>query len=217
MRWVLAAIAAGALGCGGVANTDAADASDGSMGGDDASDALVDNGSVDDSSFSVDSGFGGGRAVLCPASEPSVGAACDTRSNLCEYGSSTNVLCNKLYACFQAQWVLLQGTSRCPVVESCPATLDAGRCTSSHARCEYPDAGVDCVCSSCGAGPGGSARQWQCFDPGPGCALARPNIGTACAIADGGKCRYTPGPCCTGVALACSAGVWDGYLTAECP
>jgi len=206
------------VGCGG-ATTDGSERCDASMG----DDATVAGDVADDGFAFGDAGSGEASAarspIVCPTVQPVQGAPCDERSNACEYGSSTNVLCNTLITCTFGQWTVVQDTRRCPPVETCPADVDAGACASINTICEFPDAGRDCVCSACGAGPpdpNGPQPRWTCLNPGNACPLGRPLIGTACGTLDAG-CSYTAGGCCAGVKLACRAGVWDGFPTEVCP
>ena len=127
---------------------------------------------------------------------------------LCEYnGQSIVPLCRGYQECLaDGGWRDTRNSLPCPAQEQCPRTSPSGPCTGSSFSsgiCSYPDAGVDCICASCGSGP--AAFQWECFAP-PATCLARPQLGTACNE-PGAICKYPPS-CCTAWVQKCDRGVW---------
>jgi hypothetical protein len=152
----------------------------------------------------------------CPATAPAPGSSCTIEDLQCEYGQSEYPGCDKIVQCSSGAWGGLLGPpSLCPGPNpaGCPATMaDAtGSCQPGSGgfafSCYYATGG--CYCGSLG-GPVGvepdgavAPADWQCDNPGPGCPLPRPRIGTACTL-EGTMCNYLE----CNFAQTCMGGVW---------
>jgi hypothetical protein len=208
-RLTLLAVLAGTAACGGPRNEKDAGAGDATPSDACATPfACVDAGTVLDAA----------PPKVCPEAAPDAGAPCDYPLEDCEYGDTTSFDCSLHLSCSGSWTVSSYGP--CVTPEPCPASVPDGGCSSWGEACAYPDAGVTCVCTACGAGPpppGGIHGAWTCASPGPGCALVRPDDGTACDLPDGSVCAYTAGGCCTGAYSGCEHGVWMGEPKYVCP
>jgi hypothetical protein len=159
---------------------------------------------------------------VCPDEEPKLGGACsmpqkmDTPAVLCEYGKlQYDPACDAIYQCEGGTWSkgYTEGAA-CqpdgPNSASCPSTyaditgIDGGACEDDNLRCEYPQ-GV-CSCAKGFGGPimpdGGTT--WFC-NPGPGCPMPRPRLGSACS-GSSQICGYLT--CEFGE--SCTDGFWQG-------
>jgi hypothetical protein len=153
---------------------------------------------------------------VCPEEAPTVGSACslpemmDSPSIVCEYGKlQYDPSCDTLVQCVSGAWapVTAVGTG-CqpdgPNPTSCPASyaalkgMEGESCPSNGLRCEYPEA--VCVCSRGFGGPVelDASLGWYC-NPGAGCPLPRPRLGSTCST--NLQCTYFTcdfGESCTG-------------------
>ena len=188
--WLLALVVA-AAGCGGVVS-----------GGD--------GGTGNDGGTGSDGGGGG-----CPASPPTVGAACSPANMQCEYGSNPNPNCNQLFGCTSSGWVNQSSGAACPPSNLCPssyASVPAGQnCSPDTLTCAYPEG--ECICTTNLGGPQSQTAQWDCIPATNGCPSPRPDIGTSCSQ-PGLDCNY--GACGGGVDLVCKDGRWQ-QVYIPCP
>jgi hypothetical protein len=172
---------------------------------------------------SEDAGTDGGSwSPVCPVDAPTVGSACSLAGLQCEYPRSAlyadklqyDVTCDILRACTSGAWASVSfGGMTCapdgPNSTMCPATLDkvlkGGTCPDNGLRCEYA-AGV-CSCAPNLGGPvtrSDAGASWSC-NPGSGCPMPRPRLGSACATA-GQMCTYET---CAYEEI-CQEGIWQG-------
>ncbi len=136
---------------------------------------------------------------------------------VCEYNVSTQPLCGGTQSCLaDGGWRDTRSLISCPTQATCPTSPPAGACNSQAwpEVCEYPDAGVDCVCAPCKVGKLASTLAWYCFAPDPACAT-RPRLGTACSDPTA-RCEYPPG-CCGAFVQKCARGVWMQEEQPGCP
>ncbi|MDD1750759.1 MAG: hypothetical protein LUO89_12905 [Methanothrix sp.] len=183
--WLLALVVV-AAGCGGVVSgSDGGPGSDGGTGSD-----------------------GGGGGGGCPASQPTVGAACSTLNMQCEYGSNPNPSCNQLFECTSSGWVDQSSGGACPPSSLCPSSytsVPAGQsCSPDTLTCAYPDG--ECICTTNFGGPQSQTARWDCIPATNGCPSPRPDIGASCSQ-PGLDCNY--GACSGGVDLVCKDGRWQ--------
>lgn len=151
----------------------------------------------------------------CPAQAPALGSACADEDLQCEYGQSEYPACDTVVQCSSGSWQSypMGGVCPAPNPSSCPPTMAAANGSSCDpgpygaTSCFYPTGG--CYCGSLG-GPipiepdGGYPPQtWFCDDPGPGCPLPRPRIGSTCTD-EGVSCQYLQ----CNFAQSCTGGVW---------
>ena len=164
--------------------------------------------------------------VLCPPTPAAVGSACAAPEELCEYGGSWWLGCNRVLRCSQGFWQPYYGTGCVPADAggACPATWDqavtaadasAGACPA--ADCQYPEGACECLAGCGGRGQRrfGIGGVWYCEPATAQCPTPRPDLGTPCSEA-GASCSYGL-PCGCGEQLSCVHGVWQGYGFPPCP
>jgi hypothetical protein len=180
--------------------------------------------------FSCDAG--GGPRVVCPATPPTPGTACDVSpTDTCEYGSSWWLVCNLVMTCTAGQWTVQPQYPACAEPDAgpaCPATwaeaqaivADAAPSNCQFVSCVYPEGWCGCGIG-CGGGGGAPAPRGElsgyfwCIPSSPGCPEPRPLGGTACEP-DGGYCNYGFA-CGCGQEMRCDQGVWTAFPGPPCP
>ena len=193
---------------------------DASVGGDDGggSDASALDGGASDASSHDGGGADGGAtdggwSPVCPDSAPAIGSACTREGTECEYGSDRELACNLLVSCAQGAWRKSTTPGTCPPPgpnpSECAPTFEGNvrgaACMPNGIECRYPRG--DCRCSTFSGGPPpppDAGATWHCDDPGPGCPVPRPRVGSACAM-PGLSCMYKE--CELGE--SCDHGVWN--------
>jgi hypothetical protein len=179
-------------------------------------------------------GAGGARtSPLCPASPPTQGAACPTKSVACQYGSDPRGRgCRTFAQCGPANtWNVSVPTvgypSYCLPLNDpgpCPASVTAAQgqaCPTDLSFCDV--GGAPCACTACswnGGGLGqscGTPLTWRCqtrpAQNSPDCPVLDPNPGASCA-SEGLSCTYY----CGGAGkYLCQDGVWVAGLAGPCP
>jgi hypothetical protein len=158
-----------------------------------------------------------GWSPVCPESAPAAGSACSaTEGTTCEYGPlQYDVACDTVFTCQSSVWTRFPTFGNCvpdgPNPATCPAAITSivpgQACVATGTTCQY-SAGV-CTCDESLGGPvfvgdGGRSPTWDC-NPGPGCPMPRPRLGTACS-ATGTSCTYNT---CE-FAESCIDGAWQG-------
>jgi hypothetical protein len=199
-------------GCGGGAE----------QGGDAATDSSRDGGS-DARDTGVDSDSEAGDAAawspVCPRELPSLGSACSDENVECEYGElQYDIGCDTVVECNCGTWVMADyGPTGCqpdgPNPSGCPSTYagleaDLDDECSMGLQCEYTQAVCQCLSVSSGGPVFDDAGAWQC-EPGAGCPLPRPRLGSTCST-PGESCTYTP--CAFGE--ECKDGYWQANVLA---
>jgi len=209
---------------------DASPSADGSSTGDAGEDARVDatGGDASPDASSRDAETDAAKwSPECPATAPIAGAACSIDGLQCEYPRlkylyqlQYDVACDIVVQCTGGTWgdVSITPTACNPDSANstaCPAKFDdiqnGGSCPASDKglRCEYA-AGV-CVCAAALGGPVtvlDAGVSWGC-DPGSGCPMPRPRLGSACST--GQTCTYET---CAFAESCAKSGVWQGVETA---
>jgi hypothetical protein len=155
---------------------------------------------------------------VCPENAPTVGSLCTVPDQTtCEYGLiQYDIDCDTVLQCQSGAWTKFSTFGTCvpdgPNGAACPATFadvpQGQDCAPAGTTCEY-SAGV-CTCSMSLGGPirlgdGGDPATWMC-NPGTGCPMPRPRLGTACSAGAETDCTYES--CEFGE--SCSDGVWQG-------
>jgi hypothetical protein len=134
----------------------------------------------------------------CPLDrlQPTGSRDCAPSGRVCEiqqtYFLNATPFCNGEITCENGQWRERVNGLACV---GCPSTPDGGTCNTGTfgAMCSYPDAGLVCGCTACGA------TGWSCIPVGAPCN-PRPRIGQPCA--DSVRCDYG------GTVEGCFEGVW---------
>jgi hypothetical protein len=170
-------------------------------------------------------GVDGSMSSACPASVPSIGAACGApRSGLqCEYGQSYWPNCDVVVQCDATTltWTGVYDGANCSfgTTMGCPAAyagLPRTVCSAPQADCDYAEG--HCACAvSCGGPPPlpDAGPSWICNPTPPGCPGPRSRYGDPCAT-EGQSCAY--GLCCTSTMLTCTGGHWHGvFQNIACP
>jgi hypothetical protein len=187
------------------------------------SDSTGDAGSSGASIDGASGGSSGGLSPACPATAPSLGAACSTLGLDCEYGADPNVSCRAIFECAASGWVAPTlnrgGSTVCPTPPqpaACPASLGAasGTCTTAGTRCIFPE-GAACTCEVyCGSQypvghecDAGTPTTWVCGGASAGCPAQRPRYGSTCGQ-EGQTCSYSEPNDCTTPDLVCTSGTW---------
>jgi hypothetical protein len=178
---------------------------------------------ADTTTTTVDGGSDAGLVAPCPSSAPLVGAACSGDVS-CEYGTSNDPMCNKLFSCGGQGWYVGYDGSGCDYSgtndPACPTTYAAttGACSASSSVCEYSDGRCICVTSCGGVALPDAGLHWECSGTSAPCPSPRDGakIGAACNT-PGTYCQY--GVCCSGANQECTdAGVWEGtIMQGGCP
>ena len=220
IRAILVVLASIAVGCGGTVvgtSLDGGPGSDGAGGGDGGRDSPGTDGPIADT--------GTPWSPVCPEGEPTPGTPCtlspskDSAPALCEYGQlNYDPSCDAVYQCQAGVWSKASsvgGTCQPdgPNPSSCPATYadiqedEAGTCAQAGLRCEYAE-GV-CLCSAGFAIeiPDGGTT-WSC-NPGPGCPMPRPRLGSSCTSSNM-SCTYLT----CDFSESCTDGYWQGQFEA---
>jgi hypothetical protein len=212
--WVLLAVVT--VGCGGkFVGVGPSDGSPDASGNDSSDDAATD--AATDAPIINDAGGDAAPpwSPVCPTEQPAPGSACSASASVeCEYGRlQYDIGCDLVLECTDGVWQSATlGPSSCqpdgPNSAACPASLPTGVCNDNNLRCEYPE-GV-CQCSAGFGGPieldGGLS--WFC-NPGKGCPMPRPRLGSSCATGDQ-NCTYLT---CE-FAEDCQDGYWQGQFEA---
>lgn len=190
------------------------------------SDSTVDGGGSSGTSVDGSSGgssSSGGLSSACPASAPTLGAACSTIGVDCEYGADPNVSCRTIVECAATGWVspTVQrgGSVTCPTPPqpaACPGSLAAttGTCSAAGTRCVFAE-GASCTCEVyCGSQypvghtcDAGTPTTWVCGGAPAGCPAQRPRYGSTCGQ-EGQTCSYSEPNDCTTPDLVCTSGTW---------
>ena len=198
-------VAAAAFACGGSTSSGGSGSSGGASSGTNGSSSGSSNGS----------GPGG---TACPSAAPNAKTACAVAGLQCEYGADPDLSCDDLATCSSGSWQLTGGSSAqtCPTPAAsgaCPATYSAaetaGSCSASGTACGYPQGRCDCAVAT--GGPptvGTKATRWLCDNPGTGCPMPRPRVGSTCTQS-GLTCNYGACSIPDGVGLACTGGLWQ--------
>jgi hypothetical protein len=157
---------------------------------------------------------------VCPENAPDLGSSCSVaEGTTCEYGNiQYDITCDTVFVCESGSWSKFAASGTCVPdganAPTCPATLadvqQGQDCTPSGTTCQY-SAGV-CTCNMSLGGPvqigdAGNTATWTC-NPGAGCPMPRPRLGTACSAAE--NCTYNT---CEYSQL-CGDGAWRGELEA---
>jgi hypothetical protein len=161
----------------------------------------------------------------CPATLPEAGAACESPSTFCEYGSDPH--CASTALCVNAWTVGAPEPSCAGNPSQCPASMSEATndtpCPVVGVTCTYPlgrgfcvpctaapssDAGADASMTDASSQAGG---EWT-FGTWPtpaGCPTPEPLAGTPCAT-DQEECDYGYNPCgpSLGDNLVCTNGYW---------
>lgn len=140
--------------------------------------------------------------------------SCD-RPGACEYGTSADRQCNRLFTCNGAEWAEMPSAEChaevCPAVTALTAQLDGTPCSidessSSEAVCNVSDGA--CACTTGSGGTNVHERRWACSRTLlRDCPSARPLIGQPC----GGDVYCDYGACTSkrAFAMACHLGAWQ--------
>jgi len=168
----------------------------------------------------------GAWSPVCPAAAPTAGSMCMVDGLQCEYPRlkylfvpQYDVACDMLVLCSGGAWTDLSITSTECNPDSanstdCPAIygdiMNGGSCPAAEKelRCRYA-AGV-CVCAPPLGGPVtllDAGANWGC-DPGAGCPMPRPRLGSACTTVQ--VCTYET---CAYEETCGTSGVWQGMQT----
>ena len=152
---------------------------------------------------------------VCPAKAPALGMDCPMEGIICEYGPlQYDIACDNALQCQSGKWTKFNTFMSCvpdgPNPSSCPAALldiaQGQGCAAVGTTCAYPE-GV-CTCEVQFGGPpildSGSNARWTC-NPGQGCPMPRPRVGSPCH----GATIYCNYETC-GYSQACQNGVWQG-------
>jgi hypothetical protein len=196
-----------ALGCGG---------SNAGVGGNNDSGAPARDGQG-----SVDAGDAGVSdapwSPVCPVDVPPDGAACSVSTLTCEYGDSSEPVCNTFAQCLlePPRFLVSPPAPNCPLPPpqnspGCPASYadieGGGPCSNSATsggECWYPDGQCDCI-----AGPTGTGETWTCMPQPAACPATPPRMGAPCS-SPGIACNYYSCQI-AGAAALCLNGVWHG-------
>ena len=204
-------------------DADGSSTSDGASGdaiADAIADAAADAGGKDaeseDASWSPD----------CPGSDlpPKVGSACSKEGLQCEYlrleylyKVEYDVACDILMECSNGAWANASiSPNKCkpdsPNSTACPPSYgkiaNGGTCDDNGLRCAYAT-GV-CTCADSLGGPIttiDAGATWGC-NPGPGCPMPRPRLGSACSTPQ--NCTYEA---CVYEETCGMSGIWQGTET----
>jgi hypothetical protein len=95
----------------------------------------------------------------------------------------------------------------CTDWSGCPTSAGTGMCGENGAYCDYPTERCECSVGE----PPTAMPYWHCEDPGSGCPVPRPRLGTPCTsgaaiiLCDyGGNCNEITG----GVDEECIGDIW---------
>jgi hypothetical protein len=239
------AILAPAAGCGGATSTQGApdagadrttafDASfgpDASKVPDAGSDATACGLSCD---AAGDDASGDAASPACPATLPASGSACSAPGEVCEYGSSWWLQCNRVAECRAASagfaWYVQSDGTACTWLDSggaCPPTWEAATAVDAavgmcpFVSCVYPEGFCGCGigCGGAGGAPKAPAPldvpgSFVCIPAMQGCPEPRPLSGTRCAGTTG--CSYGFA-CGCGQDQVCMGGRWQAFPAPPCP
>lgn len=165
----------------------------------------------------TDSSPGNDAGTYCPSSPPKQNDSCSKDGLWCEWGSDPNLSCNTTAQCANGSWIVTQGADCVtpPNPSSCPATfasVPVGQSCGSlvGTTCQYDKGMCGCAVPSSGPYPEDAAAvaKWYCDDPGAGCPMPRPKLGTKCN-SEGLECDYSSCVLPTGVSLVCKGGAWE--------
>jgi hypothetical protein len=167
-----------------------------------------------------------GTSSKCPATLPTNQSSCALPEGFrCEYGTSSNTMCNTLATCTQGQWqVLLTGAfpQECsgtnpPACAPTFASVPVGQsCSKDYpTSCEYPEGICACTVDLNGPYPVDAAAvaKWYCGVPQQKeCPVPRPKLGTDCNVGPNVVCDY--GACILpgGAVLQCQNGSWQDAM-----
>jgi hypothetical protein len=147
----------------------------------------------------------------CPVDPPRPPGRCNGPFRDCSYGDDPLAVCRPRFECIEGTWHHITPTP-CDVLDACPDGPDASVCPARLTPCFTTDARL-CRCSPDVDG----GAQWRCAPAGEGCPVLAPNMGTPCAVPDGGdrfECRYGPDERCgPDFFITCVDGLWQAALT----
>jgi hypothetical protein len=210
---VVVGLSSFALGCGGARVSEpepGQDAGHDSHTPDDASHADVRPPPASDAHGALDAL--GPWSAVCPVTAPTVNGTCTNEGVTCEYGSlQYDIACDTVLQCENGTWQTFEMAGACtpdmPNPATCPSTYAAidqgGACSPSGETCAYADGVCNCEVFFGGVEVGDAGPTWVC-NPGPGCPMPRPRLGSPCT----GNTSCTYETCSFGE--SCQDGAWQG-------
>jgi hypothetical protein len=170
----------------------------------------------------VDGGDGGGWSTVCPASAPVAGTMCSDSGLQCEYPQAMygkveyDISCDEVVECSGGAWTAASFGGACNPdganSSECPTSLGAitsgDTCPDKGLRCEYPKGVCSCAVNFGGVVVADAGATWTC-EPGAGCPMPRPRLGSACGAS-------TTNPACVYESCSyeqiCQNSVWQAEL-----
>ncbi len=138
-------------------------------------------------------------ARSCPMVKPALLSKCSAPGLQCEYpstdaGIQNDIGCSTIVQCDGSLWKHAGFSLTCQLDSDnpalCPGPGSTGGICSKSMLCNYPT--KICYCTSAsGGGPvtDGGSLEWVC-EPGPGCPMPRPALGSKCSGTP--TCSYAP-------------------------
>lgn len=141
----------------------------------------------------VEGGDGGSWSTVCPANAPAPATTCQVSGLQCEYPQAMygkaeyDISCDTVVECSNGIWTTTSFGGACDPdganSAECPTSLagitSGGTCSDKQLRCEYPKGVCTCAVNIGGVELLDAGATWTC-DPGAGCPMPRPRLGSAC-------------------------------------